>query len=104
MSAFQARFFCIILYKRKHVPVAAHIFFPFLLGELSIFPDMFKIHCYWFSIISKQNNPTGNKALKIHGTATEKEVFSVLKMTLLNKSDSTEKCTSPLLFQKKSRE
>lgn len=56
-------------------------------------------------VFSKQNNPTENKALKIHGMATEKEVFSALKMTLLNKSDSTENCTSPLTFQrKKSRE
>ena len=35
--------------------------------------------------------------------ATEKEVFSALKMTLLNKSDSTENCTSPLTFQKKKK-
>ena len=36
--------------------------------------------------------------------ATEKEVFSALKMTLLNKSDSTENCTSPLTFQKKKKQ
>lgn len=54
-------------------------------------------------VFSKQNNPTENKALKIHGMATEKEVFSALKMTLLSKSDSTENCTSPLIFQKKKK-
>ena len=41
--------------------------------------------------------------MKIHGRATEKEVFSVLKMTLLNKSDSTKNCSSPLIKKKKKK-